>query len=829
MNVHGARERAYRIFSAALEVAPGARADYVAAECSTDQALHRHVLRLLEIAAADAAATGDLLHGNLVSPPEREGTECGHFRLRECIGAGGMGAVYRAERTDGVPQAVALKVLSGSISAEGRARFLAEAKFLARLEHPAIARLIDVGVGDREGWIAMELVRGVRITDYCDAHALDLRARLRLLEQVIDAVASAHRQLVVHRDIKPSNVLVADDGQPKLIDFGIAAALSDADDDGNGAKAAGEPRRLFTPHYAAPEQVRGEPITVATDVFGLGALAYRLLCGADPYGQARGPLTYMLAVTAGAPELPSCAAQAGGRDRRTVAGLRGDLDAIVLKALAGDPSQRYATAQDLQADCRRFLTGRPVQARLGGAAYRLGKFVRRRAAALAVVALFSAGLLTAGVTYLRQQRQIAVANESAARRGEFLERLLKSSDPRYGRRDITVAELLDGAVTSIDESLGHEPLGEASMLGLIADTNSELGRYREGLAASDRQLELLQHHGGSALELARALTSRGELLRAQGHYAEATPVLRRALSLLGDRPDVAADRATALTELGMALTNTGGEREAEALYREAIALDRAGGAPQRILLGGTLDDLAVLLGNEGRYLESRDTAREAFSLLRQALPAGNPDLLSAEQTYAMSALNVHDPAAAEPMLRDIAQRSAAIRGAAHPDTLVAQEQLGETLTDLGRLGEAQQILRQSATTLEHTLGQENRYATGAWLGFAVAACQGDTAGAAPAAPEGLAAAQHVAAVRARSLPAQDWHRFAADGVAGLCLVQLHRYAEAEPLLVPAAAALESTRGRHFYQTQIALKALRALYARSGRPLQASQIATRIDD
>ena len=245
--------------------------------------------RLLEISAADIAVTGALLKGADSPATDRSGREYGHFRLLECLGTGGMGAVYSAERTDGVPQAVAVKLLRGSISAEGRARFLGEAKFLARLEHPAIARLIDVGIGagDGEAWIAMELVRGVPITEYCDAHRLDLRARVRLLEVVIAAVAVAHRQLVVHRDIKPSNVLVSADGQPKLIDFGIAAAVSKV-----GEGDAGERSRLFTPHYAAPEQVRGEPVTVATDVFGLGALAYRLLGRrrAVPRGAQRGGL-----------------------------------------------------------------------------------------------------------------------------------------------------------------------------------------------------------------------------------------------------------------------------------------------------------------------------------------------------------------------------------------------------------------------------------------------------------------------------------------------------------------------------------------------------------
>ncbi|HTD12943.1 MAG TPA: serine/threonine-protein kinase [Steroidobacteraceae bacterium] len=818
MITDSARGRAYRIFSTALDLEPQLRAAHIQAECAGDAALVRHVLRLLTIATTDATATGALLQGTEAPFADRVGCEYGHFRLLECLGTGGMGAVYRAERTDGVPQTVAVKVLRAAISGQGSTRFVSEAKFLARLEHPAIARLIDVGIGDGEGWIAMELVRGVPITDYCDLHRLDLRARVRLLAVVIDAVAMAHRQLVVHRDIKPNNVLVTDDGHPKLIDFGIAAAVSEA---GASAETSAD-GRLFTPHYAAPEQVRGEPVTVATDVFGLGALSYRVLSGVEPYREARSPLAYMLAVTGEEAEPPSRAALSAA-DPKRARGLRGDLDAMLLKALARDPARRYATAQELLGDCGRFLARLPVGARPGSVRYRLGKFVRRRALGVGVASLFALVLLVGGVIYGLQVRQVEQARNAAARRGEFLEKLLKSPDPREGRRDITVAELLDAAVATLPQSLGGEPLIEASMLGLIADTNGGLGRYREGLAASDRQLALLEAHGGSALETARALISRGELLRAQGRYADAVPVLRRALGLLAPLKGVDADRAAAFNELGMALANSGGEKEAEGVFRQAIELDRRLGPAQRAALGGPLDNLAVLLGNEGRYAESRDAAREALTVQREVLPATHPDLLSTEGTYAMTLLNVHDPKAAEPILRELITQSTKVRGPAHPDTLAAQVQLGEVLTDLQRFAEAEAVLRPTAETLDRVLGPQHRYATAAWNDLAIAACSGE------AAAVGLAAAEHVALIRSKSLPADDWHQAASQAVIGLCLTRLHRYAEAQPVLLKAAASLEAARGADFYATQLAFKALQALYTGTGRTADAAQIAARIKD
>ena len=778
--------------------------------------------RLLDIASADVAVTGALLKGADAPAVDRSGCEYGHFRLLECLGTGGMGAVYSAERTDGVPQAVAVKLLRGSISAEGRARFLGEAKFLARLEHPAIARLIDVGIGaaDGEAWIAMELVRGVPITEYCDAHQLDLRARVRLLEVVIAAVAAAHRQLVVHRDIKPSNVLVSADGQPKLIDFGIAAAVSEV-----GDGDAGERSRLFTPHYAAPEQVRGEPVTVATDVFGLGALAYRLLAGVEPYREAHSAVAYMLAVSSG----EACRWRAPRRWRAGRRSLRAACAATWMPSSRARWRATRRAATPPRRSCRRTsrATWRsaPVRARPATVGYRLGRFVRRRAAARRHRCAVRARARGRRGDVRAPAAPGGEAREAAARRGEFLEKLLTSADPREGRRDITVAELLDSAVAGLDQSLGGEPLIEASMLGLIAETNGSLGRYAQGLTASERQLALLEAQGAGALEIARALTARGELLRGWGHYQEAVPVLRRALALLLPLPDVAAERASALTELGMALANSSGEKEAEASFREAIALDRT---PRR--------RAARRPGRGAR--QPRSTARQRGTLRRVArhgargarrscaptLPPTHPDLMSMEQTYAMTLLNMKDPKDAEPIQREIirAQHRGARAGAPrHPGRAGAAR--GDPDRP-GRFPEAQALLRPTAVTLERVQGPENRYTVGAWSDYAIAACQGS-------APEdGLAAAQKVAQIRARTLPPADYHQAAQPGrdrdVSGAPCTATPR--QNRCCRRPPRRWL-TARGEGFYTTQLGFKALRWLYEQTGRPADAQRLAARIKD
>ncbi|MBS0379376.1 MAG: serine/threonine protein kinase [Proteobacteria bacterium] len=804
----------YRLFAQAMEREGAARAAFVQEHCGQDADLRRQVENLIAVAQADGV-TGMLLAGGQAPTRDLRGAEYGRFRLRELLGSGGMSVVYLAERTDGVPQTVAVKLLHGAIDPVHGARFVSEARFLARLKHPAIAQLIDVGVKDGAGWLAVELVRGRPIDEYCDEHHLDLRQRVKLLAMVAGAVATAHKSFVVHSDIKPTNVLVDDEGHPKLIDFGIASALSD----GSGAREpTADLRRFFTPNYAAPEQVLGQPVTVATDVFGLGALGYRLLTGTALFPDCGTPLTYLHAVATQEVGLASRAARADPARERA---LRGDLDAILGKALERDPERRYASALDLQADLHRYLDGLPVAAHAPSLRYRLVKRVRRHALASALATVLVLGLAAGGVLYGLQARVAREARDAAARRGEFLERMLKSADPHTGRRDITVAELLDSAARQLDQDLGHEPLVEGSMLGLIADTNNSLARYPEALAASDRQLALLRANGASSLDIARALVTRGEVLVSLGRYADATPVLREARGRLRGLPGASADYALALNALGEATMNDGGEKEAEQLFREAIALDRDGTEAMHQDMADALQDLAVLYFNQDRFAESAETGLEAVQAYRRYRPPDYPDLLNAEAGYAETLMHLHRPAEAEPVFRDVLERGTRVRGAEHPDTLVTQSQLGESLMEQKRYPEAVKELRAAAEGLDRGLGESHRYPISAWSNYAIASCLGpDPAG-------GLAAEERIAALRAKTLPAGDWRLANTQAILGLCLGGLKRYAEAEAALRQGSAGLEASRGLPAANTQRAYQWLRDLYLKMGRAGDAAALAAKI--
>jgi tetratricopeptide (TPR) repeat protein len=442
-------------------------------------------------------------------------------------------------------------------------------------------------------------------------------------------------------------------------------------------------------------------------------------------------------------------------------------------------------------------------------------------AAVSVIALLGVSVVIGAFALLLQQRRADEAREMAVRRGEFLENLLKSADPHTGRRDITMAELLDSAAKQLDQNLRNEPLVEASMLGLIADTDTGLGRYPEALAADERQIALLKSHDAAPLEIARALIARGSVLNTSGHYADAKPVLAEALKLLQPLPGAEDDYATTLFELGRAAHLSGDEAQAEKLYREVIARDKRGDDAMRRNLGAHLQNLSVLLSGQGRYDESAAVSREALAMYRQYWPADYPEALMSEAQYGIILMHLHRPAEAEPVFRDVLGREVRVLGPEHADTLVAQTQLGESLIDLERYPEAEKILRATAESLGKVLGPEHRYTTGTWLDYARAACNG----ADPAA--GLAAAQRVADIRAKTLPAGDWHQAGAQTNIGFCLTHLHRYAEAETILRKAALDLEAVRGAGFYSTQLAFKALRDLYLATGRGAEAQAIGAKI--
>jgi len=677
-----------------LEQPPDARGDYLY-QSTDDPQLRQLVEQLLAVHANADRRLGRLarrLGGDSqasAAPPLSLPERAGPYRLERELGRGGMSVVCLGHRDDGqFEQTVAVKLLPGGpMLASLSRRFDGERRILARLEHPNLARLIDGGVTD-EGWpyLAMEYVDGVPIDEYCDRERLDVAARLALFEQVLEAVQYAHRNLVVHRDIKPSNILVTGEGRVKLLDFGIAKVLEDAAESADATELTRLGGRPMSPAWASPEQLGGQPVTTASDIYSLGLLLYRLLTGHPPHAAGtadlqarresmleREPTRPSLKVLEAAgdnecsPE--ELAQRRASGPRRLSRALAGDLDNIVLTALRREPERRYATAEQFAADIQRHRAGLPVRARPDTWAYRSGKFIARHRLAVAgavLVPMMIIGGLVVHTERLQVERdkaelaaaqaeQARVEAEAAARMAsleaqrsdrvsDYLVSLFRAAAPAQARGDVVTAQDLVALGAGQLTDLETEPLLRAALLTTLGEVNGALGQYRE----------------------------------ANSLFAEALEIYR------GDPDADAALTAEAWNQFGVSLFLLGQLAEAEQAYHEALSV-----APEAAgqLRARTLNHLDVVHADSNRFAQSSDALEDALALL-EALAPGSED-------HAMT-LNIlgtvrsrqgrHDEAIA--MMQQALEMRRALFGHDHPDTTITLSNLGVVFSEAGRPAEA---------------------------------------------------------------------------------------------------------------------------------------------
>jgi tetratricopeptide (TPR) repeat protein len=559
-----------------LDLDPGERVAWLDALPENDA---RYRTSLLAVAASgEERCSADWLDRPAslqdVSSPFSAGQVLGPWRLIEPLGRGGMGEVWLAARADGAyERQVALKLPHAHLLAGAlRDRFRRERDILAALSHPSIARFYDAGVADGDQpWLALEYIEGVPITEYCDAHASSLRDRIGLLLQVASAVQAAHARLIVHRDLKPANVLVTASGEVRLLDFGIAKLLGDDEAAGDLTQLGG---RVATPDYAAPEQLEGGVVTVATDVYALGVLLYELLAGQRPF--PTGSRLGRMIDTRG--EAPLASTRAPGRAR---AGLRGDADAILAKALDPDPSRRYASVAAFADDLQRHLEHRPIAARHIGRWQRAAKFIRRHRQGVAVAATLLL-LLAGGVGgVLWQARRAAEEARRAGAMKDFLVEIFSANDPRIAsdqpRGAITAKTLLDAGAPRIEARFADDPPVQIELLRTVATIYAELGEDERYEALQALQLRKTRQYFGSdhpnlldgAVEAAVRACSRGERERCARDVAAAG----RALDKAGD-PDPHLRAQWWLARAWQLQTEEHRVDDAERAYLNAIALYR---------------------------------------------------------------------------------------------------------------------------------------------------------------------------------------------------------------------------------------------------------------
>ena len=746
--------RLRELFAAAVEADPEGRASLVAMVGAEDSQLAAELARLLagDAGWTDHEATSRMPRADVANAADADLPErIDRYRILGDLGEGGMGRVFLAERDDGVyRQRVALKVLAGGTfgSELARRRFRAERQILARLSHPAIARLIDGGETPAgEPFLAMEYVDGRRIDEYCRAQGLAPEALLELFLRVCEAVVAAHRSLVVHRDLKPSNVLVTPDGEPKLLDFGIAKLLA-AEEGDEATLLTRHGQAPLTPRYASPEQVRGEPVTVATDVYSLGVMLYELLTGSSPYGdESLTPPSLALAICERQPRAPSAAAKTathegamrtgptlGGRARW----LMGDLDAIVLKALRKEPDARYGSVGELADDLRRLLAGHPVAARAGSKAYRWRKLVRRHRVAIAGGATVAAALVVAAVVSLGQARAAArdrdraLFAEGRARREagtaaqvvDFLVGLYERADPeRTQGRVPTVVEVLDESRAALREGGPREPEVRAALQVALARAYLEMGRGEPAAALAGDAVAALRARGQG--EPAAALLALGQAQALLGDLAAAERSLRAARKAAlapGTGRDQTLARQTA-SALAKVLTEATRYDEARRLRLAELTQAAAGlgvdpAAPRlpQGQLGKEWGDLAIALYeladldlDRGDYATAVETSRRALAVGERVWGPGDSRVAKLEMGLGNALDEVDRVQEAAAIMTQAVASYRRVFGPRHVEVGKALVNYGGVLRRVDRNAEAVAALEEAVALFDASVGRVHRY------------------------------------------------------------------------------------------------------------------------
>ena len=720
-------QRSREVFEAVVDLKPDEWREALERVCPEDASLRDDVLGLLRAdlsARSDPSRLADRAPELLADAGDDLdtgyvdgwlGRQIGSWRLIRSLGRGGMSIVYLAERHDGgFRQQAALKMMRNAGEDPSSAqRFVAERQILAEIDHPNIAHLLDGGATSETGpWFALEYVEGTTLLAWCDSRKLGIRQRLRIFLDICAAVSYAHDRLIVHRDLKPGNILVDVAGQVKLLDFGIAKLL---DDESMHTSTAS---RVFTPDYAAPEQIRGERITPATDVYALGIILHELLCGIRPYRiRERTIAALQRAITDQQPTRPSSmlatAVKASGETEAEAEAealsviaanrglslqalrtrLRGDLDAIVLRALRKEPEARYSSVRELGSDVRNALDLKPVSANKGGTRYVVGRFLRRNALAVSLVAIAVLALLTGLVVSLNQasearlQRDEANLQAATAREAlEFMEGLFELADPdKADGRTVTVNEVLERGREQIKVELQDQPALRVTLLKSMGQSFLALGVYDSAMALFEESSSLARELGDQAVHLEAELGAAAIMLE-RGDFEKLVAKLRPLRERLRPSNDQERLLQSRLDfQLGRAYHSLSDAVQAERYLFSALQTQRALPelAPHNLEIV-TIYSLA--LAELGR-------ADEGLALMRQELEVVRTKGSSGDYAGALSALasnesGVGDFVGAERHFRESADMFAKIYGAEHLQTLSAKGDIAFALFIQERFGEA---------------------------------------------------------------------------------------------------------------------------------------------
>ncbi|HSN54543.1 MAG TPA: serine/threonine-protein kinase [Candidatus Sulfomarinibacteraceae bacterium] len=737
------------LFLRVADLDPAAREAHLDEACGEDRDLRHEVEsllgqndrsdtflpRLIEHAAQD-------LVGDPASDPAARPARIGPYRVIELLGRGGMGSVYLAEREGGpFQQQVALKVLrTGLNDTDMAARFKSERQILADLRHPNIAGLVDGGTTeDGVPFLAMEYVQGRRIDRWCDQDQKSIEQRIDLFRVVCSAVQAAHRSLVVHRDLKPANILVTTDGHVKLLDFGIAKILGPSSHS-HTVVVTRTIDRLLTPAFASPEQVSGDAVTTASDVYSLGVILYELLAGTNPHAFKDHSATEIERVVCRTdPERPSQAVRrrigtAKGAEAARLRGLSedrlarrlaGDLDTIVMTALRKEPDRRYSSVEALSEDLRRHAAGLPVMARPDTLTYRASKFVRRHRTAVAATSAAMIAVLAFGVQSsvnareavrerdraLAAEERARIEAETADRVSAFLIDLFRVADPSESRgEEVSVRALLDRGAGRIDDELAGEPEIQARLLEAVGEVYSNLGEYATAGELLERSVDLLRENDPASPELPEALNGYAKVRFDLGDRDAAEALSQEALSVArqtfdGDHQQT----ALALNNLGWIAYEKGAYEEAERVLSEALEMRRRVWGDEHGEVAETLFNLGTVALELNRVDEAVARMEQAHDMRRRILGPDHPVTLGGIGNVVAALEAQKQYSRGLQRLAETIPTAIGIFGPEHPDIAYLEVMRGRQLRFLGRTDEARKAFDEALRIERHVRGPDHPY------------------------------------------------------------------------------------------------------------------------
>lgn len=826
--------RVKELFEAAVDLALNERATLLNKECDGDEALRREVESLLE---SDSQTDGFIEEPVLEMPrdlfadaPEESlvGRQFGAYQIIREIGRGGLGSVYLAARADDeYRKEVAIKLVRRGLDTEDiLRRFRNERQILAQLDHPNIARLIDGGTTD-DGlpYFVLEYVNGEPIGAYCDARGLGTTERLNLFRKVCAAVTYAHQNLVIHRDLKPSNILIASDGEPKLLDFGIAKLLG-PEEEALAPTMAGQ--RVMTPEYASPEQVKGEKITTASDVYSLGVLLYELLTGRRPYRlKTRTAEEIVRAITEQEPARPSTAIASADHPQSSILhsrSLRGDLDNIVLMAMRKDPARRYTSVGQFSEDIRRHLAGLPVVARKDTVTYRTSKFVTRHRIGVAAAALILLSLVAGIVATLIQVRTARHERARAEAVSVFLGRTLNASNPdRNPNGQPTVKDLLDDASKRLTtEELSDQPEVKAELQRIIGESYSSLGQYdlaeQNFTAALQTQTRIAGEDAIPSLKTGVAMATlwsgaKGEYAKANKFYLAKLPRLRAEQK----KGTIHADYLVAALN-GFALLRRvqGDSKGAEILLREELTLQPLVSPERRNSIGVAQAILALTLADQGKFDEAITIVRDKVVAIRATKAEAGAEL--AANLTGLGSFLLENGQTGE-SLENLREAEAIYRKLYSAANL----QLGDNLRLQAQALFSEAKHSEAEARINETLKIYRAATSEKFINYATALMvQGLIYSRTDRIDEAEKLLREAVRIRTENMPETHFLRATGNGALGEFLTAQGRFPEAETFLLASYESLKKSQAENSPRTRLALQRLASLYEAWNKPEQAAR-------